>query len=265
MAKAETAVPVPGDKAAFDEWREARRKRALQIVLGVIIGWNLLFIPLGIYMWPRAAQPTMSPVTVFFSDLSGPTDRPAVVDNPEQAPAPVSPADELSRLLSQFDSDAIERLDMAQIMASAQRQMDEERYEAAVTVILDGVNRLSAGERQVAPELLRALEMWVKHAEDDGQSSNDDFELSDIGFKVTEQTDQAWRFEYRFSITNKTDEDRTLACSVKFLDEAGFVIGEAFELSTFPAGRKQTARGSTLIELPHARRVVNVEVIASPR
>lgn len=265
MANAETAVPVTGDKATFDEWREARRKRALRIVLGVIVGWNLLFIPLGIYMWPRSAQRPDSPVTIFFSDLTGLTDIPAVVDDPEQAPAPVSPADELSRLLSQFDSDAIERLDMAQIMASAQRQMDEERYEAAVTVILDGVNRLSGGERQVTPELLRALEMWVKHAEDDGQSSNEEFELSDIGFKVTEQNDEAWRFEYRFTIENKTPRDRNLACSVKFLDEAGFVIGEAFELTSFPAGRKHTARGSTLIELPHARRVVNVEVIASPR
>ncbi len=78
-------MAVTGDKAAFDEWREARRKRALQIVLAVIIGWNLLFIPLGIYMWPRSAQPTKSPATVFFSDLTGPTDIPVVVDEIEPA------------------------------------------------------------------------------------------------------------------------------------------------------------------------------------
>ena len=138
-------MAVPGDKAAFDEWREARRKRALQIVLGVIIGWNLLFIPLGIYMWPRSAQPTMSPVTVFFSDLSGPTDRPAVVDNPEQAPAPDPPVDQLGRLLSQFDPDAIERSDLQEIVAAAQRQLEENGQDATLATILDGIADLAGG------------------------------------------------------------------------------------------------------------------------
>lgn len=259
-------MAVIGDKAAFDEWREARRKRALQIVLAVIVGWNLLFIPLGIYMWPRSAQPTNSPATILFSDLTELADGPSIIQNAEPAPSPDPPDDGLSRLLAQFDPDAIERSDLAQIMASAQRQLEDKGQDATLTAILDGIGDLVGGETQLTPELLRErLAAWVKRAEDKSQSTSEEFELSDIGFKVIEQNDEAWRFEYRFSIMNKTAADRKLACSVKFMDEAGFVIGEAFELTSFPAGRKHTARGSTLIELPHARKVVNVEVIASPR
>ncbi len=56
-----------------------------------------------------------------------------------------------------------------------------------------------------------------------------------------------------------------MACYVKFLDKDGVVVGEAYKLSSFPAGLKHAVRGTADIDLPYARGVVDVEVTASPR
>ena len=251
------------DQTVSADWGEAKRKRILRIVLGIIVGWNLFFIPLGIYLWPRLPPAVAAPARGESLDAQMSVRERVGVEEGESPPDDDPMTEEFNRLLSRFGSGAIDPGDVESLAAAARQALEESGAGFPIEALLSEIENLAGGGLRLTPESLRES---VKRAEEAArQASNDEIAVSDIGFRVTERNDRSWRFAWHCSIVNKTKQARKVACYVKFLDEDGAVIDDGYKLSSFEAGSKQAVRGTAEIDLPHARRVVNVEVIASPR
>lgn len=259
---------MTADQMASADGGEAKRRRILRLVLGIIAGWNLLFIPLGIYVWPRLPKAVAAPsrgASSFVARL--PVQAPAVVEEVDSAIGDDPVTDELSRVLSQFTSEAIDPADEERLAAFARQALDGSGGALSLDALLNEIDKLAAGDSPVTPEsFLESVANLAKRAEEAKRdAANDELELSEIGYRISKQDKRSWQFEWRCSILNKTKQARQVACYVKFLDKDGVVVAEAYKLSSILAGLKQAVRGTTEIDLPYARDVVDVEVTASAR
>ncbi len=175
---------MTADQMASADWSETKRRRILRLVLGIIAGWNLLFIPLGIYVWPRLPKAVAAPSRGASS---------FVVQTRVQAPAAVAkvdPAvgddpvtDELSRVLSQFTSEAIDPADEERLAAFARQALDGSGGALSLDALLNEIDKLAAGDSPLTPEsFLESVANLAKRAEEAKRdASNDDLEMSEIG------------------------------------------------------------------------------------
>ena len=259
---------MTADQMASADWSETKRRRILRLVLGIIAGWNLLFIPLGIYVWPRLPRAVAAPsrgASSFIARL--PLQTPVAAEQVEPAVGDDPVTDELSRVLSQLTSEAIDPADEERLAAFARRALDGSGGALSLDALLNEIDKPAGGDAPLTPEsFLESVAALAKRAEEAKRdASNDELELSEIGYRISKQDKRSWQFEWRCSILNKTKQARQVACYVKFLDKDGVLVGEAYKLSSFPAGLKQAVRGTADIDLPYARDVVDVEVTASTR
>jgi len=85
------------------------------------------------------------------------------------------------------------------------------------------------------------------------------FEIVDISTRVTESNSTWWKYAWKLTLRNKSDQTLRLDAHIEFLDQDGFVVDDTFENNLIlRAGEEDTFTGYDLIDAEIANNVEKV-------
>jgi hypothetical protein len=90
-----------------------------------------------------------------------------------------------------------------------------------------------------------------------------DIKIVEIDAKVTEKNNSWWKYAWKLTIANSGNQPVSLAVTIKFKDEDGFIVDEDSEYGiVVPAGTTKTFTGYQLIDAEIAANVASLAASA---